>query len=171
MGERDLVVIATSTHDYEMQILKTFIEDHGIRVFLRDENMTRGYYGVAVGGVKLEVMRKDVEVAVKLLHLYRQQVAQDEAKRGRLSSMPEAMHELMMVPRADEARRAGEARADLMQASLSATRCPHCGHPGPMEDVPWTGLQIAGIFLLLGFPLFFIKPQVKCPGCEATWRR
>lgn len=167
MAESKFVVIATSTHDYEMHILKTFIEDHGVRAFLRDANEARGYYGVALGGVKLEVMREDVEVAQKLLHLYRQQTAKDDAMRGRLSAMPEAMHELMMVSPKSQVEAAPE---PLQQAALARERtCPRCGHDGRMQDVAWSGAQILAIVLLLGVPLFFMKPKVECPECGERW--
>ena len=173
MGERDLIIIATSVHDYEMQILKTFIEEHGVPAFLRDENMSRGYYGVAVGGVKLEVMRKDVERARKLLHLYQHQIEQDVAWRGLLTAVPTGgpEHGLTMLDQPDGSASTRGAGARPPTPSLSARACPRCGHQGAMEEVPWSGSQLLMIFVLLGVPLLFMRPHVECPGCGERWAR
>lgn len=163
MGEYRLVVIASSAYVYQMQILKTFMEEHGVRAFLRDENTAQMHEAIAIGGAKLEVFHEDAERAVKLLRIFEQRGRQDALQAGRISVIAnQDRNQLEMVDRDAEIEVLGT------QAMRMERRCPSC-HGSTLKGVPWTGLQLAGIFLCLGIPLFFMKPQLECETCGHIW--
>ena len=62
------VIIATFEFVADVQILKGRLESEGIPVFLRDENTLNSdpLISSAIGGVKLQVYRKDKERALKI---------------------------------------------------------------------------------------------------------
>ena len=67
---REMVTIASYRDPSEAWIPQTLLESAGISVFLRDENTVRLDWGVsnAIGGIRLQVDRKNAEAAMKLLH-------------------------------------------------------------------------------------------------------
>ena len=69
MGD-ELVTLATFDKRGDADVCKVVLEQHGIRVFLADDNMVGGtnfLYGIALGGIKVQVASSDAERAAALL--------------------------------------------------------------------------------------------------------
>ena len=65
----DWVVIFSFTYPHEAYVAKGLLESNGIEVLLKDEMTTQVYnfYSNAIGGVKIQVKKSDVEGAKKIL--------------------------------------------------------------------------------------------------------
>ncbi len=69
----ELVTIATFDFPVEAEAQKLLLEQHGIRVFLADDNLvaTDWFYSQAVGGAKLQVAASDADRAREILEQHR----------------------------------------------------------------------------------------------------
>lgn len=160
--ETDLVTVASALHAYEMYIRKAYLEEHGVRVFLRDEHMTStyGYASSALGGVRLDVMARDEHHARTLLTDYEAQMQASE-QRGELSVQPDMeMHRLEEVP-----------PEEMIEWEVKGSReeCPSCGAHACVPE-PLTAFQLIGALLLLGVPLLFMKSTMRCEACSHRWQ-
>ncbi len=65
----DLITIKQYAYDMEAQLIKAKLESEGVGVFLLDEHRSSAspVHHFASGGVKLQVMEKDVEKALKII--------------------------------------------------------------------------------------------------------
>ena len=61
-----LVTVAIVNQSYEAYMIKAFLEDEGISVFLQDELFAQLLSGVS-GGIKIQVPATDVEKTCKIL--------------------------------------------------------------------------------------------------------
>ena len=68
-GEEEISVIAAYETAVEVHLAKGLLEESGIPVFLKDENVTQLYpmFNSTFGGVKLCIMKKDEERAIEVL--------------------------------------------------------------------------------------------------------
>lgn len=62
----ELITIKTSDRNVELHVAKTYLEDNGIPVFIKDELMHQ-VHPAAVRGAKLQVRDEDVQRAIELL--------------------------------------------------------------------------------------------------------
>ena len=78
--DRSLVTIATFSHPLSAYVPQTKLESEGIRSFLADETiiLLNWLYSLALGGVKLQVMAKDVKRAQEILTDYSDQLCLSE---------------------------------------------------------------------------------------------
>lgn len=69
-----LVTIKTFTYPHEAYIVRGKLESEGIETFMKDELTVQvhNFYSNAVGGVKLQVLEKDVEKASSILGIQKQ---------------------------------------------------------------------------------------------------
>jgi hypothetical protein len=67
--EAELVTVARFQHPYQANIAKSFLEDNGISTFVAEEHIIslNWLYSQAVGGAKIQVAKRDVEKAAKIL--------------------------------------------------------------------------------------------------------
>jgi len=82
----ELVTIARFTNQPELDIARGFLESEGIPSWAPEEHMvasTGGLYGIAVGGMRLQVRARDAERASKLIEEI------DEAASPSLHSDPD----------------------------------------------------------------------------------
>ena len=72
MNNQQLINIYSSTDIYEILLFKTFLEYHGIQVFIYDQFMggINFQYAFAVGGIKLFVCYKNKLKCHKLLEIF-----------------------------------------------------------------------------------------------------
>jgi len=65
----ELVTIKVSNYISELSIARSFLEDHGIICFVKDEYINQMYTmnNSAFGGIKLQVPEEDAERAILLL--------------------------------------------------------------------------------------------------------
>jgi len=65
----ELVTIASFAIDYEAQLARGYLQSNGIDVFLADEATSRiaNHLGPIIGGFKLQVRGRDVDLARELL--------------------------------------------------------------------------------------------------------
>jgi hypothetical protein len=63
------ITIKTFTYPTEVAVLRSRLESEGIECFVQDELITQinPFYSNAVGGVKLQVRKEDVERAMEIL--------------------------------------------------------------------------------------------------------
>lgn len=66
--------IKTFEYPHEAQITKNKLESEGVYVFLKDEYtvQTDNFLSNAIGGVKLQVLEKDVEKSKEILKIFKQ---------------------------------------------------------------------------------------------------
>ena len=63
----ELVTLRAFNNSNDFQIAKSYLESFEIECFAQDENVTSTYWTGVAGGVKLQVLEKDTERAIKLL--------------------------------------------------------------------------------------------------------
>ena len=61
-----LVTVAVSGNPHQIPMIKSFLEEEGIEVFLQDELLNQLYLS-AVGGIRIQVSGADAETARSLL--------------------------------------------------------------------------------------------------------
>jgi hypothetical protein len=63
------VTVASGLNPIQANVIKSILEGDGIDVTLLDENLTsiQPFYGNALGGVKVQVQKKDSERASELI--------------------------------------------------------------------------------------------------------
>jgi tetratricopeptide (TPR) repeat protein len=128
----DLVTIATFSQPLEAHVMRTKLEAEGIWSFVADEGIVtmNWLYTNVVGGVKLQVRKRDVERARDILGLDAEDTEFDDAEE---------------------------------------LRCPNCN----ASDVRYEKYATRGVFaswLLLQFPLPFLKRKWKCGECGYEWK-
>lgn len=64
-----LVTIKTFNFPLEVTMLKGMLEDNGIAVYIKDEFtiLMNPLYSNAIGGIKLQVLEKDLEKSLQVL--------------------------------------------------------------------------------------------------------
>ena len=67
-----LITLRTFQYPLEITLLKSMLEDSGIPVFVKDEFtiLMNPLYSNAIGGIKLQVLEKDIEKATEVLKDY-----------------------------------------------------------------------------------------------------
>lgn len=66
--QRDIVTVATYSHDWEAQIAKNLLEENGIGAFIANENSAGAFKGVsALVEIELQVAAADAARATELL--------------------------------------------------------------------------------------------------------
>ncbi len=165
--ETDLVTLASSINGYEMHLLRDYLESEGVRAFLRDEHMTTNYgpASSALGGVKLDVMWRDIERARELMREH--EASMDAARqRGELTLNPwQDMHLLEEVAPEDEV----ELVPGVRDVRHSEDACPECGERS-CEPAPLSTVQLLIVLLGLGVPLWFMKSRWRCQSCGHHWQ-
>ena len=63
----NLITIKTATFTADLAVAMTYLEDNGIKCFLKDENLVQVHPAATSQGVQLQVMEGDVEQALQLL--------------------------------------------------------------------------------------------------------
>jgi len=78
----NFITIATFEYPHEVAIIKSKLEFEGIKVFLKDELtiQTDNFLSNAIGGVKLQVLEKDINKAKEILKLFNVNVYQNNYK-------------------------------------------------------------------------------------------
>lgn len=67
----ELVTLRTYSHDYEAELDRSLLSEQGIDTFIADQNISNMHFGyaIATGGIRLQVKQEDVEQAVDVLGL------------------------------------------------------------------------------------------------------
>ena len=134
-----LVTIATFSYPTEAYIPKTKLEAEGIWSFVADaDTVTMNWlYSNAIGGVKLQVRKEDVEKALEILNREPEPIEwQDE---------------------------------DFEEEEKEETPCPQC-HSDNTRYEKYAMRLIFLSWLILRFPLPFLKREWKCQDCGYTWK-
>lgn len=121
---------------------KNKLELNGIEAFIADENVTVAdpLYMNAVGGIRLTVFEKDKEKALILL-AKNEEIETDEIEQEATGESEE----------------------------IKAVKCPKCGSDNTrQEDVSPAAFVIS--FLVLGFPIPFLKRKHHCFSCQHEWK-
>lgn len=63
------ITVATFSHPFEAEVLRTKLESEGIRAFIRNQHIVRmnWLYSAAVGGVEVQVRERDVRRAREVM--------------------------------------------------------------------------------------------------------
>ncbi len=142
----DLVTIQTFTYAYEAAIFRSKLESEGIFCYLQDEltAQVHPFLSNAIGGVKLQVRKNDVDKAIQLLN---------EGEAESLSCQ-------------ESIAEAEEVSSDETEAHIT---CPFCRS----DEIIKTRLSpvvFAVSFLLLGFPLPFLTRRYYCFNCKKKFK-
>lgn len=62
-----MITVKTATFQHELIVAKTFLEDNGIKTFLKDEFLVQLHPATTSQGIQLQVLEKDVDRALELL--------------------------------------------------------------------------------------------------------
>ena len=65
----DFVIVAVYTYPHEYAVLRTILEEEGIRFIFQNETMVAvtPFYSNALGGIKLRVHRADVTATIEII--------------------------------------------------------------------------------------------------------
>ena len=73
------VTVKSFMNSTEAYLAKAFLESRDITVFLKDEYLSNiNIYASAIGGIKLMVLKEDVEKARELLFVEKDQLGKDK---------------------------------------------------------------------------------------------
>jgi hypothetical protein len=64
----ELVTIRSFSSSVDYEMVKSYLESCGIECYGRDEIINRAYFANVNGGAKLQVKKKQLEEAIKLLY-------------------------------------------------------------------------------------------------------
>jgi hypothetical protein len=149
-----LVTIKTFTYPYEAHILMGRLESEGILCYLQDELTVQmmPFHSNALGGVKLQIREKDVELALKIL---------EDAENSTLDNIDF---------QSQDCERDGTEIHKEKKSRLQVT-CPIC-HSSEEVDKPIFSEGVFAIsYLILGFPLPFPKKKYYCYHCRKEFRK
>lgn len=143
-----LVTVATYQSPIEAHIFAGRLEADGIQCILEDEHIVAAnwLYSNAVGGVKLRVYRDDAEAAIALLTRL-----ESAGEDGTLDSCDHALD------------------AEIAFEDEDAVHCPNCQSKNTRYQKFAKRLVFAS-WLLLGFPLPFMRRKWVCEDCDHSWQ-
>lgn len=135
----DLVEIASYSFPHEAHVAWASLDAAGIPAFLTDEHTInmQWMYSNALGGVRLLVHRENVETALGILETDFSASLENGEWLG--SASPET-------------------------GPKEPARCPRCGSANLVAHSAGRAPAFV-IWLLLGFPLFFVRHGMKCGVC------
>lgn len=138
------VTLASFSNPLDAHILRGRLEAEGVECHLADEHIVAAnwLYANAVGGVKLQVRREQVDAAAQIL-------------------------EQVSPPGADGAAEACD--DNPVQAPGASRACPHC-HSKNVHYERFARRWVFLSWLLLGFPLPFLRRKWSCDDCEHAWK-
>lgn len=164
-----LVTVARFSHPHESHVWRARLESEGISCFIADEHTISAYwfYSNAVGGVKLQVSRADVDEAEAILAASHEEAA--ESLEAHWSELDAQTQKPAMPARAPALQYDETPDEDAEPAEAEPTRCPRCDS----TEVYYEKFSRPMIFLsilLLGIPLPFLSRRWTCRNCELTWK-
>lgn len=149
-----LEVIASFPTPVLASMARSMLESEGIDAYLQDEHLSSVTGGNVFFPTKLQVRAGDAERARELLA---EQIDPDEVEQAA----------------ADAARRAPPEDSDGFvepdQTKSFVQRCPACGSD-LVDQAPFSAKTLLASLLLVGLPLFFMRPPLHCRTCDHTWK-
>jgi len=78
--EKDYYILGAFEYLADLQVLKGKLESEGIKVFLKDENIINSdpLISSAIGGIKMQVLKKDKERALEIYNEFRNYAIDDD---------------------------------------------------------------------------------------------
>ena len=140
----DWITIMTFTYPHESYVIRGALESEGIQTFLKDELTIQidNFLSNAIGGVRLQVPKDQVEDAVKLL------------KENGYLKEENPKKPLVEV---------------LEPTNKEITECPFCKSDNfSMKKLPTLLSILSLIFLRIPLPIF--NRNYVCHHCEKEWR-
>lgn len=166
----DIVTLATYSDAVQAELAKVFLESEDIECFIADSNAgSMQFMGAVSVGVRIQVSAEDQDRARELLDKFVKDKSheidddalmtafeEDAAIRGEaIFEIPREEPSLTVTP---------EHTPDTI--SDSEPTCPKCGGTRLVKEREFTfGLSLLSV-ILLGLPLLFIKPKLKCKRCR-----
>lgn len=143
-----LITVATYNSPIEAHIFAGRLEAEGIQCILEDEHIIAAnwLYSNAVGGVKLRVREVDAESASRLLA-----EMEPAGEDGTLDSCDQAFDSELALDVDDD-----------------AIACPAC-HSKNTRYQKYARRWVFASWLLLGFPLPFMRRKWVCHDCGNDW--
>jgi DNA-directed RNA polymerase subunit RPC12/RpoP len=139
----DNIITLTIENDLtSAYIIKGLLEEHDIECFIANENITTAnpLYMNAVGGLRIQILENDIEVAEDILANYRRDMLAADTEK----EMP-------------------------LEDNETKVRCPKCGSDDVRkEDV--SAMAFVFSILLLGIPIPFLKRKYHCFNCQNEWK-
>ncbi|MBN1430275.1 MAG: DUF2007 domain-containing protein [Anaerolineae bacterium] len=143
-AQSEFVTIATFSHPVQAHIVKARLEAEGIWAFVADESTITANWlmSIALGGVRLQVNGKDAENALDILDQAPEPIEWEEED-------------------ADGEEESGD--------SNDPEKCPRCGSPDIRYE-KYTKRLVFLSWLLLGFPIPFLRREWECKTCGLIWK-
>lgn len=150
-----LITVASCSEPIEGHLLRTRLEDEGIRCFVADEHTVSAnwFYSNAIGGMKLQVCEADLDEARDILISALEERESDDASVDWSEVNPDWTFD-----------------AETETASEEQYSCPNCDSTEVFYEKfskQWVFLSI----LLLGIPLPFLSREWSCRSCGETWKQ
>ena len=162
-----LVTVARFSHPHESHVWRARLESEGISCFIADEHTISAYwfYSNAVGGVKLQVSRSDVDDAEAILAASHEEAA--ESLEAHWSELDARTQKPAIPAEAPAVQTDQQTPLDAQEGEQP--HCPRCDS----TEVYYEKFSRPMIFLsilLLGIPLPFLSRRWTCRNCELTWK-
>ena len=153
MEEENLITVLTVTYAHEVAVIRGRLESEGITCFVQDELTVQvnPFYSNAIGGVKLQVLSRDLSRAIEILKEVGYIKGENSASSNEPSYLDKHSNKQQIISEKPE------------------IICPICGS----EEVVKT--KKAGWFflitsLLFVFPTPFYRKKYHCLNCEQEFK-
>ena len=153
MEEENFITVLTVTYAHEVAVIRGRLESEGITCFAQDELTVQvnPFYSNAIGGVKLQVLSRDLNRAIEIL----KEVGYNKGENSTPSNESSYMNK--------------DSYKQRIISEKSEIICPICGS----EEVVKT--KKAGWFflitsLLLVYPTPFFKKKYHCFNCKQEYK-
>jgi len=150
MEKEKIVTVLTVTYPHEVAVIRGRLESEGITCFVQDELTVQvnPFYSNAIGGVKLQVLSRDLSRTIEIL----KEVGYIKGENSAPSNEPSYVD-----------------KHSNKQQIIYEKICPVCGS----EEVVKTkkaGWLFLIISLLFTFPTPFFKRKYHCFNCEHEFK-
>ena len=153
MENEKFITILTVTYAHEVAVIRGRLESEGITCFVQDELTVQvnPFYSNAIGGIKLQVLSKDLSQAIEIL----KEVGYIKGEDSTLSN--ESLH-------IDE-------HSDKQQiaSGKSEITCPVCGSEEVVK-IKKAGWFFLATSLLFTFPSPFFRKKYYCFDCKQEFK-
>jgi DNA-directed RNA polymerase subunit RPC12/RpoP len=153
MENEKFITLLTVTFPHEMAVIRGRLEAEGITCFAKDELTVQvhPFYSNAIGGVKLQVLERDLHQAVEILKYAGHYIEEN------LQSSDESPH----INKYSNNQQAAEEGAGII--------CSICGSEEVVKTRK-TGWLFLLTSLMLAFPTPFLRRKYYCFNCRQEFK-
>ena len=153
MEKEKFVTVLTVTYPHEISVIRSRLESEGITCFIQDELTVQvnPFYSNAIGGVKLQVLSRDLSQVTEIL----KEAGYIEGENSAPSNEPSHMDK--------------HSNKQQIVSEKSEIICPICGSEEVVktQKAGWLFLVTS---LLFGFPTPFFRKKYHCFNCKQEFK-